>query len=308
MVINKDFSLHIQDFSISGFGPPLVEGRNVIRNTMQGEVYIDVYKMYSKYDGLCYTIASNYSQMSDQYVKIGLKLNESISVNKIPSSINGVLSTPEERYGSVFGKWTGTLPFSFILTFGQMTTLMIEKHVTNRLVNSASEPCTHYKNTAYSACFGTWYIAELINSSQVCENPCKLASLQNFYELMPNNTIPKCLTVKDHNCMWQHRFISKENQDCKPACSVTNYVGSAKENEIGDSDTFAHLGIVFITTSVTKNDEYLIYDIYSFVGSVGGYMGLFIGFSFFDFGVMIVNYVIDKYVNGCCRKHLKIDV
>jgi hypothetical protein len=44
--------------------------------------------------------------------------------------------------------------------------------------------------------------------------------------------------------------------------------------------------ISFISTSVTVNEEYLIYDIYTFVGSVGGYMGLFVGFSFFDFGVM----------------------
>jgi hypothetical protein len=75
-------------------------------------------------------------------------------------------------------------------------------------------------------------------------------------------------------------------------------IGSVKLNKAGDSKKSADLGIIFITTSVTINEEYLIYDIYSFVGSVGGYMGLFIGFSFFDFGVMIVNYLIDKSING----------
>jgi hypothetical protein len=64
-------------------------------------------------------------------------------------------------------------------------------------------------------------------------------------------------------------------------------VGSAKENEEGDSDKIAILGIVYLSTSINVNEEYLIYDIYSFVGSVGGYMGIFIGFSFFDFGVVI---------------------
>jgi hypothetical protein len=237
--------------------------------------------------------------MSEEYFQIFLKLNESISESKIPSSINGVLSTPEERYGLVLGTWTGTSPFSFILKFGTRTQLMIKKHVMNRLVDSASEPCSHYKNTAVPACLGKSYITELINyTSQVCENPCKLALLQTIYEMLPNNTIPKCLTVKDHNCMWKHRNIRMVKQNCKPACSVTNYVGSVKENEEGDSDKVAVLGIVYISTSITVHEEYLIYDIYSFVGSVGGYMGLFIGFSFFDFGVMLVNYFIDKYING----------
>jgi hypothetical protein len=297
MIINKDFSLHI--FLTGVIGPPLVEGRNIFQDIIQGEFYIDVYKMYSMYDGICYTIASNYSPMSDDYVEIVLKFNESISESKMPSSINGVLSTPEERYGIVFGTWTGTAPLTFKLNLRQRTQLMIEKHVMNRLVNSASEPCTHYKNTAVPTCIGKYYITVLLNySSEVCENPCKLASLQNFFELLPNNTIPKCLTVKDHNCMMKYHSNRMVNPTCKPACSLTRYVGSVQGYEEGDSDKITILGIVYTSTSVTISEEFRIYDIYSFVGSVGGYMGLFIGFSFFDFGVMIVNYFIDKYING----------
>jgi hypothetical protein len=226
MVIKKDFSLHIPDFStIDGIGPPLVEGRNIFHNTILGEYYIDVYKMYTMYDGICYTIASNYSQMSEEYFQIFLKLNESISESKIPSSMSGFLSTPEERYSSVLGSWTGTLPFSFMLTFGIRTSLMIKKHITIGLVNSVSEPCTYYKNTAFPTCLGKWYITEFINSSQECENPCKLGSMQNLYELIPNDTIPKCLMVKDHNCMWKHSYIGMDSLTCKPACSLTHYDG-----------------------------------------------------------------------------------
>jgi hypothetical protein len=307
MVLNKDFSLYIRPpdsvFSTSGMGALLVEGRNVFTNTIQGEYYVDVYKMYTMWDGICYTIASHNYQKQDDYSLITLVLNESISESKIPTSMSGVISTRDERYGSVLGTWPGTSQFSFTSHFGAMTMLMIEKHLTHRYWDSTSSnelrKCTNYTNAAYSSCLGKIIITELVNASQVCERPCKVATMLNLYELLPNNTTPKCLTVKDHNCMIKHSYITAlVNHPCKPACSSAQYTGSGKEREGYSAKNELILGIVFISTSVTVNEEYLIYDIYSFVGSVGGYMGLFIGFSFFSFGVMIVNYLIGKCFNG----------
>jgi hypothetical protein len=292
MVINKDFSLNIPYF-YGGTGGNLVEGRNVLNDTIIGEFYINVYKMYSMYSGICYTITSNYSQISEAYFQIIIKLNESISESKIPSSINGILSTPDERYGSVLGIWSGSSPFSFTLTLNKETKLLIMKQVTNKLV---SESCSHYKNTAYATCFGKRFITQHINLSQDCERPCKLAAMQNLYELLPNNTFPKCVTVKDHNCMWKHSWVLT-NHTCKSTCSLTTYKGKTVETDSGSSDKSTVIGITFTSTSVEVHDEYLIYDIYTFVGSVGGYMGLFIGFSFFDFGSITVNYLIGKCFN-----------
>ena len=47
--------------------------------------------------------------------------------------------------------------------------------------------------------------------------------------------------------------------------------------------------IKFISKNDEVNQEYLIYDITGFVGSVGGTLGLFIGFSFRD----IVEIILD---------------
>jgi hypothetical protein len=113
--------------------------------------------------------------MSVDFSQIFLKLNESISENKIPTTINGVLSTRDERYGSVFGSWPGASPFSFKLTFGSSTQLLIERHVTNRLLNSAS------KKTTYPSCLGKGWITKIINASQDGERSCKTALLQNLH-------------------------------------------------------------------------------------------------------------------------------
>ena len=42
------------------------------------------------------------------------------------------------------------------------------------------------------------------------------------------------------------------------------------------------------------NKEYLIYDTLSLIGTVGGTLGLFVGFSFYDFLVMITHFVLKK--------------
>ena len=42
------------------------------------------------------------------------------------------------------------------------------------------------------------------------------------------------------------------------------------------------------------NKEYLIYDTLSLIGTVGGILGLFVGFSFYDFFVMLTHFVLKK--------------
>ena len=42
------------------------------------------------------------------------------------------------------------------------------------------------------------------------------------------------------------------------------------------------------------NTEYLIYDLLSLIGTIGGTLSLFIGFSFYDLFVAIIDYGIEK--------------
>ena len=42
------------------------------------------------------------------------------------------------------------------------------------------------------------------------------------------------------------------------------------------------------------NREYLIYDVWSLIGTVGGALGLFVGFSFYDFVLVVVDFMLKK--------------
>ena len=44
-------------------------------------------------------------------------------------------------------------------------------------------------------------------------------------------------------------------------------------------------------------EEYLIYEITSVIGSIGGTLGLFVGFSFFDISAKLINIFKDHFLN-----------
>ena len=44
-------------------------------------------------------------------------------------------------------------------------------------------------------------------------------------------------------------------------------------------------------------EEYLIYEITSVIGSIGGTLGLFIGFSFFDMSTKLINIFQNNFLN-----------
>ena len=55
-----------------------------------------------------------------------------------------------------------------------------------------------------------------------------------------------------------------------------------------------------------RNTEYYVYDFLSFVGTVGGTLGLLVGFSFYDFIVKTVEFfcTINYRIKGASKKLL----
>ena len=64
------------------------------------------------------------------------------------------------------------------------------------------------------------------------------------------------------------------------------------EDDIEDEFTFD----ITIEMGATRQMqiEYAVYDTLSLVGTIGGTLGLFVGFSFYDFIAMIIDFLFDK--------------
>ena len=51
----------------------------------------------------------------------------------------------------------------------------------------------------------------------------------------------------------------------------------------------------FPQNKVIVNQEYLVYDSIGMIGSVGGTLGMFLGFSFLDITYYLINFVQENY-------------
>ena len=86
-----------------------------------------------------------------------------------------------------------------------------------------------------------------------------------------------------------------DEEKCPKLCTTQEYFGKidyTDEKSISENDPNSL--ILYLRYSrprtVSLYEEYLIYDLIGMVGSVGGTLGMFIGFSFYDVIVRMANY------------------
>ena len=93
-------------------------------------------------------------------------------------------------------------------------------------------------------------------------------------------------------------MITKLAPESLKSCTVKNPkvkdIKSEVENVEDVEDEFNFGIIVEIGATRQRQVEYLIYDTLSLVGTIGGTLGLFVGFSFYDFIGMIIDLFFDK--------------
>ena len=152
---------------------------------------------------------------------------------------------------------------------------------------------------SFFKCYGT-KIAE----SEEFKCPIKCVSLihEAIMDTIAHN-IPRCETDEENYCMVETKSmktIRKLKSTCRKQC---NYKGSklvikksarAYPYQLGSMQMTFKL---YILPEVLHYKEYLIYDDIGMLGSIGGSLGLFLGFSLFDTLCMIVNFILRKVSN-----------
>ena len=99
--------------------------------------------------------------------------------------------------------------------------------------------------------------------------------------------------------MYQYIYYSLTDDLCPKLCTIEEYNGKIdyKDDKI-ITQTLNHSLVLYVRYGrpykMTVSREYLVYDFIGMVGSVGGTLGMFIGFSFYE--------VISK----CCESLKKL--
>ena len=123
---------------------------------------------------------------------------------------------------------------------------------------------------------------------------CIPIAFKTILKLSKTKKAPKICS--DSNFVHHWFAFRNEMQKCAKACVIQEYSGTINifNKWFGTNDTLrSNLGIdiYFPTDEIKVQEEYLIYTLDDIVGIIGGTMGLFLGFSFYDNFKHIINYV-----------------
>ena len=126
-------------------------------------------------------------------------------------------------------------------------------------------------------------------------NECMPVVLQDFYD---NDTLPFCSHFGEQKCMIHaHNFGIKEKfETCEYPMSDMEYSAIIKKEDqflLNSNHNYTTIKISFLSSTRTIKEEILVYDESTLIGTLGGFLGLFVGFSFFG----LIGYFIEKLLS-----------
>ena len=246
---------------------------------------VNLTKIYTRYNYLCYAINTNQNvDERESEIKI-LFLTDDLYTFWIKILV--FFTSDKNTYGVTRREWRDGESYSFIISRGvkRDVTLTVEKNI-----NLKCSEESFYE-----------YIASRLSEQSFgkCNDTCLMTSL-------PNDPFPICpnydeWTDKDINydeiieresdCNWSivNNLIRNitDNDKHQKTCIMTQYSGFYHEifgEETGIRYKFA------LPLKAKVYEEYFIIDSIQLIGSVGGTLGMFIGFSFSNLIICIIEY------------------
>ena len=277
-----DFNL---TYFIKGNGEKiLADGGNKLYNDT---IFVSLSKYITYHYCICYAITSNYFP-NGKRSEIHVSFNKSILSNELPT-IKTYISSASNSYGITYDKYFDGNIFQEDFRAGVQSGVQLKTQ--KRINTNSKSQCT--KESFYE-CLENRLLKYGIGK---CKTLCSPISL-------PKGKIPVCMTLEDKKCSKEIFITIFQNitrNECPRPCESIGF--SVKNNWIVNlekSHKFRFVYEFLINEQLQVYEEYLIYDIISLVGSVGGTLGIFVGFSLKELFSNICN-ILQNYI----MKHFK---
>ena len=263
--LNKDFQIDLimlDDDNNKTAKHKLEYGQKVMDNFQ-----IDVYHIQTMNLGVCYVIESGEIVNTQRQFEVFIKDLNSNNDDKL-SNLNLFIGSPETWYGIIALSWPyfelERLRFSFDI---QNTYHWMDMSVTNK----------SYLN-------GHKSVEECIENLMATNDVCKKCT-PFFFSF--KNKMTTCQSYEDYHCWFNWSFFITKNymnfKKCMKPTKTTLY--KAKPVSVGEKAlNRSEITLLFTYQSdeIKIEEETLLMGTSSYIGSVGGSLGLFLGFSFFS--------------------------
>ena len=275
-ILGKDFELQFSESNEKLKNHQLKEGLNLIGKGL----HMTVMPIQTLLHGKCYVITSTWSPKPSQSFMIKAKrLDETLQ------KVDVYLVSKESWYGIMSETW----PF---LQIEKNTFDFSETNVGHWMDLYVRE--LHFWNGQKSVdeCIG------LLLTNFACSNIC----IPFFFSSLALN-LPTCESVEDTTCMFNQWFYDNDNDNyqsykkCLKPLTTTLYKAKVLPIDKLNATGFLDILFTFGTNEKEVAEEVLMIGFSSYIGSVGGSLGLFLGFSFFTH----LSCCIDKIFEICRR-------
>ena len=132
-----------------------------------------------------------------------------------------------------------------------------------------------------------------------CRKKCIMNRYKGVFDMYPNATLETCNTKKASECnfvaMTSCYFSQNSTKMCLNPCNVELYTSNTYVFERRVNKQEINLFLKYQSMEMDISEEYLVYDFPNFIGTLGGSLGLFIGFSYTGFIGSIIDFLFDKF-------------
>ena len=268
----------IKNLQILNEGINIIETRGSFVNGTKIKINYEV--LDTNFYGKCHKISSD---LISQTVWSGIMINFNRSIPKesLPE-FQLTISSENNSYGAIFDEYYDGATHSDIGSFDKEIWLKLQSVKFVYLDQSSSPKSKCKKGVYFYECFQEKVLQEIGNN---CPSKCFPVFNKKF-------SIPYCKTMEESTCAnyviaakirTDKTFLSKCPRSCvgiefrKTYKWVGNYV---EEFFKLSSQEYAFWFWYKTAEEEELHTEYLIYDFNSMIGSIGGTLGMFIGFSF----------------------------
>ena len=293
-ILGKDFKMKMSNYEYKL--TELQEGNNnsiAISENEQGMVQVE--RIYGWPAGLCYKVLPKFKLQTKFYLFITLTFTDSLAKVNKPKKVKTFITSNSNSYGVIGGAWVeGDVYYTSISVHKAAKMGRVSLKAVGYKAHPSTSVCS--KSLSYYECVGTNFLRK--EHFKNCSNFCVPIIWKSIIKLVTNETFTICETFKENYCMatLMDYFFTHESRQCQESCEILKYSGKKVSDGTYYSGSNVELAILFTSANLIEYEEYLIYDWIGMIGSIGGSLGLFIGFSFRDFLTYFILFAPDYYI------------